>query len=247
MVMVTEAAIGGPSHTAELITPLVLAPVVLIYGELLPKSLFLQAPNRLLRRGGPLMLACVVLFFPVSAVLWWLNRLLARVVGKGSEPIRSRLARRELERVLEEGHEAGILYPAQRSLAQGIFAVANQPVSRFVAPLDRVPRARADMIKQDVLRLAQRYRIAVVPVEPPGAKGQLIGYLRVVDLRLSTTGELGPLRPLMEIPETASHLAALVQLQTAKEGLARVVDAAGQTVGIVTADRLREPLLPGGR
>ncbi len=37
---------------AEIIASIVLAPIVLIYGELLPKNLFLQAPNRLLRRGG---------------------------------------------------------------------------------------------------------------------------------------------------------------------------------------------------
>ena len=59
---------------------------------------------------------------------------MARWLRVSPEPVRSILARRELRRVLEEGHEAGILHPAQRSLAQGIFAVAGRPVEQFLVP-----------------------------------------------------------------------------------------------------------------
>jgi len=234
---------GG--HAAELIAPLLLAPVLFVYGDLLPKSLYLQAPNRLFRRSGPLLLVFVVLFFPVSALLWGLNRLLGRLLGESPEPIRLTLARRELRRVLEEGHEAGILHPAQRSLAQGIFAVAKRPVTQFVTPLGKLPRARRDMSKEDVLGLARRYRIAVVPVESAEVAGELSDYVRVIDLGLGASDQIGPLRPLLEIPETATHLSALMQMHSAKESLARVVDSRGATMGIVAADRLHEPLLRG--
>ena len=65
-------------EAAEIIASIVLAPIVLVYGELLPKNLFLQAPNRLLRRGGALFLFFVALFFPLAGLLWLLGRLLAR-------------------------------------------------------------------------------------------------------------------------------------------------------------------------
>ncbi|NQU20612.1 MAG: DUF21 domain-containing protein [Candidatus Nealsonbacteria bacterium] len=235
----------GDVPAAELIVPLALAPVLFVYGELLPKSLFLQAPNRLLRRGGPLMLGFVVLFLPVSLALTGLNRLLASFVGKSSGQVRLTLARHELQGILEEGHEAGILYPVQRSLARGIFAVAKHPVAQFVAPLERLPRARSDMAKAEVLRMAGRYRIAVIPVERSGRSHDLIGYLRVIDLVLDPSDELVPLRQLIEIPAETSHIAALMQMQSAGESLARVVGSGGETLGIVTADRLREPLFLG--
>jgi len=234
-------------HTAELMVPLILAPVEFVYCELLPKNLYLQAPNRLFRRGGPLLLFFVVLFFPVSAVLWGVNRILERLVGGSREPIRLVLARRELRRVLEEGHEAGILHPAQRGLAQGIFAVARQPIADFTTPLAELPRARSDMTKKEVLRLARRFRMSVVPVERPGQSGELTGYLRVIDLGLSASDEVGPLRPLLEIPEGTSHVAALMRMQSAGESLALVIDASGEALGIVTGGRLREPLFRAAR
>jgi putative hemolysin len=153
------------------------------------------------------------------------------------------LARRELGMVLDEGHEAGILYPAQRRLAQGIFSVAARPVTEFLTPLEGLPRARANMTKAEVLALAERHRLAAVPLEAVDRPGVLLGYVQVIDLRLSDGEELGPVRPLLEIRDDCTHLAALVRLQSAGEGLARVVDARGETIGVVTLERLRAPLV----
>ncbi len=229
------------SETAEIVASIVLAPLVLVYGELLPKNLFLQAPNRLLRRGGAPFLVFVVLLFPLAGLLWLLGRLLARVTRSSHEPVRLVLAQRELRRILAEGHEAGILHPAQQSLAHGILAVARKPVRQFLAPPGQVVQVRSDAGKQAVLRLARRSHIAVIPVAA-AASGHLIGYVRVVDLSLHEGNDLAPVRPLPEVRDNSTHLAALMRLESTGDSLARVVNFRGETVGIVTLDRLREPL-----
>ena len=72
--------------------------------------------------------------------------------------------------------------------------------------------------------------------------GRPIGYVRVVDLSLHAGEDLAPVRPLPEFPEETTHLAALMRLESSGDSLARVVNARGETVGIVTLERLREPL-----
>jgi len=225
---------------AEIIASIVLAPIALVYGELLPKNLYLQAPNRLLRRGGALFLFFVVLFFPLAGMLWLLGRLLARVTRTAHEPIRLVLAQRELRRILAEGHEAGILHPAQQSLAHGILAIARKPVRQFLTPPGHLVQVRADMSKQAVLRLAERNHTAVIPVAD--ATGRLVGYVRVVDLGLHEGNDLAPVRSLPEVRDDSSHLTALMRLESSGDSLARVVNARGDTLGIVTLERLREPL-----
>ncbi len=150
------------------------------------------------------------------------------------------LAQRELRQILAEGHEAGILHPAQQVLAHGILAVARKPLSQFLAPPGQVVQVRASMDKQAVLRLAQRHHAAAMPVAD--SAGRLIGYVRVVDLCLHAGNDLAPLRPLPELPEDASHLAALMRLESSGDSLGRAVNPRGDTVGIVTLERLREPL-----
>jgi len=253
IVVAVQAVVhGGGNATgqfplAELLAPLLLAPLLFVYGELLPKNLFLHAPNRLLRKGGPLFFLFVLLFFPISAMLWALNWILTRLLGEPPEETRLVLARRELRRVLEEGHEAGILHPSQYALARGLFAVANHPVTRYATPLAEVPRARADMTKQEVCRLARRLQLPDVPVERAEGDSVLIGYVRVIDLELDGSDELGPVRPLLEVQHTDTHIEALMRMHSAQESLALVVDAEENPLAILTAARLREPLFHGGR
>ncbi len=102
------------------------------------------------------------------------------------------------------------------------------------------------MSKSEVLRLARRYRVPVVLVESPQPSAELAGYVRVIDLGLSQSDEIGPLRPLLEIAEDTSHVAALTRMQSTQEELARVVDLEGETLGIVTTEELREMLFRGG-
>jgi magnesium and cobalt exporter, CNNM family len=247
IVLGAQALITGHLLVAELIAPLLFAPVLFVYGELLPKDLFLRAPNRLLRRGGPLFMFFAVLFLPVTGLLWCLNRVLSGLVRQSPDRVRLTLAKRELQNALDEGHEAGVLYPAQAQLARGIFAVAAQSVVQYVTPPGDVPRARDDMTKSEVQRVARRFRIAEVPIEGADTSGakQLVGYVRVIDLSLDPCEGLGPVRPFLEVSSTVTHIEALLGMQAAGESLAKVVDADGNTVGILTAGRLRENIFRG--
>ena len=152
------------------------------------------------------------------------------------------LARRELESVFDEGHEAGILRPAQRQLAQGLFAVANQPVSSFQLARRRVVHANTEMSKTQLLRLARRNRVAELPLEENSGKHELVGYVRVADLRLSEGDALQPLRVLPKVSQKEPYIAALVKLHNAGETMARVVGENGQTTGLINSRTLSEPL-----
>jgi putative hemolysin len=251
VVVGTQAMASPASHAAEIVATLVAAPLLFVYGELVPKNLFLAAPNRLLRRMGWPILVFAVAFAPFSALIWAVDKLLKRLVRHSGEQVQATLARRELRRILEEGHEAGILHPTQRALAYGIFAVAGQPVGRLVTPLAQSPRVRAGMTRDEALGLAQRYRLAMVPVEGEViekniADRPLIGYVRVIELALSPSPVLTPVHPLLHLPETASHLAALMCLQDAREDLALILSADDRPLGIVTAEQLRQRLLQPG-
>jgi len=52
------------SSFGELLSPILLSPLLFVYGELLPKNLFYQAPNFLLRLAAPLFLFFAFIFWP---------------------------------------------------------------------------------------------------------------------------------------------------------------------------------------
>lgn len=245
VVVGTQAVFASASYLPELLAPIALAPLVFIYGELMPKHVFYQAPNRMLRRCGPALFVFTGLFLPISGLLWGLSKTLQWATGTTPQPLRMLLARRELERVLIEGHEAGILRPTQRGLTQALLGVANQPVRKFATPAARVPCGNSRMTRADIIRLARRHRLSAIPLEEPTTPRKLIGYVRLVDLYLDPSERLASVRPLVDVPASDMYLAALTRLMRSNEMLGRVVSADGQTVGFITPRQLSERLFRG--
>ncbi len=243
VVMAVQNWIGG-GHVSELIAPLVLAPFLFVYGELLPKQLYLGAPNRLLRRGAALFFFFLVLFAPVSFALWAFNRGLAKLTGESPERIRLRLARRELQRILEEGREAGILYASQQALAHAFFSKEKTTAERLAVPLRDIPLARLEMSRGDILRLARRYRMPVLPVE--NREGRIDGCVALVEVSVLDRPWEELVRPLPTVPPEAPLLAVLSSIRNAQTELLGVVDKKGCPTGVITMERLRTHLFRFG-
>jgi putative hemolysin len=242
-IVLAVQTISGDSQSVELTATILLSPLVFVYCEYLPKQMYFHAPNRLLRRSGPVLLLFTVLLAPITAVLWGLGWLLEKLVGQTPLRIKLTLARQELQEVLDEGQEAGILYPVQRQLAQRLFANASQDVMQFGTPLHRVAAVPLGADKGTALRLARRQQQAVVPVRQADGES-LVGYVRVIDLLLdASTKTVTAVRPLMRLRRTESHLTALMMLQAENVDLALIEDLKGNPVGVLFRDQLIDPLL----
>jgi CBS domain containing-hemolysin-like protein len=240
--MATERLFPTGGTLTDFALPLIVTPFMFICGDLLPKNLFYNAPNRLMRRSSPVLVASVVLFAPITIVLWLLSLVLRLITREAPQELRLSLARRELSEMLTEGHEAGILRPVQRGLAQTMLGVAGQPIRNFAAPASRVVRVTTDMSKSEILRIAQGRQRWLLPIEDPHQRRRLVGFVRTSDLFLDDSPALPPPQPLIELPENESFLAALARLSAAGDVLGHVVNAAGKTVGFVTLEDLRAAL-----
>ena len=231
------------SQSLDLLISILMTPIIFVYGELMPKNLFFRAPNKLLRIAGPLFLIFAVLFSPLAAVLWGLGRVLESLVGESPERLQLRLVRSELKRVLSEGHEAGVLAPTQRQMADGMFEVATRPLERFSQPMNRLAVVRETMSKQEMLRIARRRLSSVLFVQ--NQRRELIGYLHVVDLHLSD--DLPKPKAIPRLSRREPTIAAFSSLQKNDQPYAAVVGDTGRILGIVGVRRLALSILNSRR
>jgi len=234
------------SSAAEMLAPIFMSPLLFVYGELLPKNLFYQAPNFLLRLSAPLFLFFTLLFAPLAALLWGMGRLLEKILGQSPEKVRLALARKELQQVLEDGLEHGILHPTQRHLGQSFFLVASKPISEFCAPAFRIQAIRIDSSKQEAMRFARQKKMADIPVYR-GTRNKLVGYVRTVDLlvnqKVETLDDI--VRKFTDVKSSELFGEAILQMQSTRETLSRVVGPGGKTMGLLSIDQLTDPLLNG--
>ena len=228
----------------DLLISILMTPIIFVYGELMPKNLFFRAPNRLLRLAGPLFLFFAVVFAPLAAILWGLGRLLESIVGESPERLQLRLVRSELKRVLSEGHEAGVLAPTQRQMADGMFEVTTRPLDRYYQPMSRLSVVRRSMSKQEMLRIARRRQASVLFVQDQ--RRELIGYYHVVDLHLGEKDSLVP-NAIPRISRREPTIVVLTSLQKADEPFAAIVGDNGRIIGIVDVRQLAQSILNSQR
>ena len=229
----------------QILFPVLLSPIVFIYGESMPKNIFYAAPMRWLRRSGPLLLLTSVLFSPLIFVLWLFSKCLEWIVGESPQKLRLGLARRELAYVFEEGHDAGLLHPSQRALAQGLITLASSPVEEFATPAARMFCATTTMSKQQILALGKRHRMTVIPIVEASSRKRVLGYVQLIDLYLDKKDRVPSPRPLVDIRATDGFLKSLMRLQQEGAALGRVLDNQGNTVGYITARQLSKFLFRG--
>lgn len=244
LVLFVQEVWGSDAGLAELLVLLATSPLVFIFGELAPKHVFYQAPYRLIRWLTPFILLLTLLLAPISIVLWGLGTLLERLVGQSPTKARVSLARHELERILRESQEVGLLQIAQRDLAQNLFATAARPVSEFAQPFHRLPHLRKGDSRAAALKRAQRDQIKVFAVTDSGSREPL-GYLRTIDLLLSQSEKIEESQELPKIVGKELHGDALIEMQSQRWAMALIVDDAGKGIGLVTFDNLIDPLLAG--
>jgi CBS domain containing-hemolysin-like protein len=245
VVLLTKHISQSDAVVAELTATILFSPLVFIYGELLPKYLFYRAPNRLLRAGGLPFLFFSVVFAPISALLWMLGRVLQTLLGETPLQVQPKLARTELQQVLEEGHEVGILRPAQRRLAQNLFVGAGLSVRRLCRPVAKLNTVAGTATREQLLQRADRWGATLLIVHGDNRE-DLVGYYRVIELQLANGDAAPQLRPLIRLSPATTLLDAIQQLRAEDQDAAVVPDRDGRTVSVLFVDDLVDSLMGTG-
>ncbi|MFK8112500.1 MAG: CNNM domain-containing protein [Rubripirellula sp.] len=232
------AAIYGSGSSADLIAPMLMTPVVFVFGELLPKYLFYHAPYRLITATRPFLLAAAILFAPVSLFLGMLGRVLQRITGQTPFRLRLAMARGELDQVLRHGHEAGILAEGQRSMAQRLFEVGNQTAISFGVPGDRLAVVDSPVDVAEARHKARRQNHPIVLVQNAG---RIVGFLWYADLCIREPSL--ELKPVIRGQVADRHLHVLLRLYDASSDVAVLFDESGVARSVVTRRQLLQPLI----
>ncbi|MCA9128433.1 MAG: DUF21 domain-containing protein [Planctomycetales bacterium] len=225
----------------EAVLPVLLTPILFVYGELLPKYFYYQIPYRLLRRSAPLLLCFTVLFAPISMAVMLLEAFWQKLFHSENSKSAKSLERQELQRVLIEGQEAGVVLPVQRELAQNLSSYGVRPIRQFAMPLRSIPRVAPDAAASEIISLADKANSGIVGVVDKGSNS-LAGCYIASDVVLASD-QPPTLLPIFRARASDSIIQVLTRLQGQQTPLVEVVDASDRVLGIVTRERLASLIL----
>lgn len=240
LLLAGQALLQGFDERFQTFFPVLMTPVLFVYGELLPKYLFYQVPYRLLRSTAPLMILFTVLFLPISIIVIALEALWNRLTGASVSQSTMNLERQDLQRALLEGQEAGVVQPIQREIAQNLFTFGIRPVRQFALPMRAIPLVERSASRDEILAKAERANQRLVGIMD-GLR--LTGCYLVSDLMLMSPEDAMPVVPVCEVPATDSNIQVLTRMQALQCPLASVMDGTGKAIGIIPRERLTALLL----
>jgi len=229
------------SGWAEIVGTLLLAPVVFVFGELVPKNLYYRAPMKLLRRDVAWFTFSYRLFLIVSFPLIWITKLFERFGNSGERQFELLLGRSGLVQLLGQGHQEGLLTEVQSRLVTGLMQTAAEPVTKAMTPCSRIIGVADDTGSQDVLECAEQFGLTHVAVRSAGDGDSWYGYVPIVELVVNQQPFKSAIRRMSQLPASARKLEALLELRAS--GMAYgVVMEEDRVVGMVSEQGLVEQL-----
>jgi len=234
--MLVHAIWPDSAGVQEILATLMMTPVVFIFGELIPKSLYYRAPMMLLRNGSLGFTVCYYLFFPISYPLILVSRFVSRFGTSDKRPLEVVFGRTRLYGVLEAGQNEGLLTGLQRDLAENLMQVAADPVSLSMVPPSLVVGTRASARLEDFRAVAQRTESAFVLLHDDDSRSNWTAYARLSDLQANSSVSEAR-RELPEFSANTPRIEVLTQMMKQQVLFGRVMNG-GQLVGIIRRQTL---------
>lgn len=232
---------GRVTELLDVVSTLLLAPVVFLFGELLPKNLYYRSPMRLLRKDAKLFGMFYYLFLPLSIPLVWITVLLRRFDPQAGSRANLMLGRSRLVQLMSQGRREGVLTEVQSRVAGGVLQIAPQSITDSMIPSDRVLGVEETASRDDLLQFARTYGTSLVCLRKAASDDGWFAYVRVMDLVLDPRPVPALVLPMPVLPASATKLDALQRLQS-EGALHGVIVRGEQTLGVVSTRGLVEQL-----
>jgi CBS domain containing-hemolysin-like protein len=227
--LATWALIPVAGGWAAFLVTATLVPVMLIFGEVIPKTAAREWATALIRRLFPVLEMATVVLAPVT---WGARALVGgalQTVGLRSATTRQFVSREELKLLLQlEPTEADVT-SSEAEMIDKIFELGDTAAREIMVPLVDVAALPEDATPDDAIRLIQERGFSRIPV--------------YADREAEAADLKTLMRPATYAPETKRIDELLTEMQKGRVQLAVVVDEYGGAVGIVTVEDIVEQIV----
>jgi Mg2+/Co2+ transporter CorB len=245
------------------VATLVMTVLVLVFGEVLPKTVAITIPEAFAARVAPVIKLMIWLFGPVISLVQWVVRGALSLVGMKTEPGRNVLSvHEEIAGAIAIGHSEGTMEKEDRDRLLGALDLSQREVSEIMKHRSQIEMINADKPPEEIVAQVLASSHTRLPVYR-GKDDNILGVIHAKDLlramnrllRAETgtlDGTLDALRdldvldvamPPYFIPETTPLDEQMRQFLKRHTHFALVVDEYGALQGLITLEDILEEIV----
>lgn len=247
-VLATSLALSIWGDKGKWVALLAMSPILLLLGEIIPKSVALTYPARCAPLVAPFVRVVMVVFTPLRVVLLQISRGILATLGFRADLEVPAVHQDDFARMVEESHKGGMIEALERDFIQNLLSFGEVRVGQIMVPRPEIFCLAHDLPIDRLIHEVKRSRFSRIPVyqEQPG---NILGILHAKVLLDHCPGKTcapgmidNLLHPAYYVPENKHAFDLLTELQARHLRLALVVDEYGTLVGLVSVEDILEEL-----
>lgn len=221
--------------------------LVLIFGEITPKSLSTQNAQKIALLVVRPISIVVIIFNPVVKILMLITNGLIRLLGGNPNDTKPFITADELKTIVTVSHEEGVLETEEKDMIVNVFDFGNSSAKDIMIPRMDMITVDVNATYQEILDLYKKERFSRMPVYED-SYDHIIGILHIKDLILNDIDPVNfhikdHLRDAYFVHEFKNNDELFKEMRSQKMGMAIVLDEYGGTAGLVTMEDLIEEIV----
>lgn len=227
-------------QNGALISIAVVSPMLLTFGEILPKAVYLSFGERLLMATHWLVTFFAIIFRPIVLIAMALPRMIAR----SHRVIDAGVTRQDIEVLVKTSVLAGDLAREERQMISRLLDLKARRVTHAMVPLIDVAMISDTAKIRDAHRVIRSHGVSRLPVYS-GSQDHITGVVFATDL-LRSTDPLEPVTTYCRKPFFVPEQKTIIELFDEvyqKRDLAIVIDEYGVATGIITIEDMIEEVI----
>jgi len=241
--LISEQALGTVSMV---VITIILSYFTLVLGELTPKRVAMQNPEKVARLTSRVIIAIQAIFKPIVWLLSISTNGLLRLMRINPNADHNTITEEEIRLMVDIGGEKGTIQEDEREMIENIFEFNNITAEYVMVHRMDVVAIHVEDTFDDILQTIRESGLSRFPVYDEDID-DIIGILNTRDFLLNAQNEQrktlrGLLRSAYLIPETVQADVLFRNMQRQKVHMAIVVDEYGGMSGIVTMEDLIEEI-----
>ena len=219
---------------------------VLIFGEITPKSLANDFPEKFAMFSAPLIKSFIWLLMPLNLVFSGWKKLVGMIVKPKDDDEDDNMAQEELLLMVEEAEQEGDIDTDEGDLLRNAIEFSDLKAEDILTHRVDLEALPIDSKKTEIAQTFTRTRFSRIPIYEDNIDN-IIGVIHQKDFYvgsgITTEAIKDIISPVLFVHQSEMADDLLRKLQKEKSHIAVVVDEYGGTLGIVTMEDILEQLV----
>jgi len=232
------------AHTVEFYVAVMLTPIALIFGEIVPKSVFQQHAETIVPIIAPILHVAFRVFYPIVFVVTGISGGMMRALGVEKKPRKQTLTREELKFLLR-ADQGAIADQQRKEMMQRVFDFGDMTVEEIIVPLVDVQVLEKGTTIEQAIEQIHQHGFSRIPIYEERVD-HLIGVIHAFDLLRAPSKETTIdrfIRKAYYVPDAMLLADFIKDLQRHHTQIAIVVNEYGGALGIVTLEDVLEQIV----